>query len=218
MEDDQSSLSSISNFSNSEDFKKVVLIGDPSVGKSSILIRFIKNTFSDDIKTTLGVDHFQKRIGERGRRVKLNIWDTAGQERYRSMAQIYHKGADCVIIVFDISRRETFDRIDFWRKEVLTNAKINVLVVIVGNKTDLESERKVMREEIEKYVGQFGYFYIETSACDNRNNNIDKLFYHVGNSLSDYDGPIEERKIPKKKIERISFTENNYQNNRNCNC
>lgn len=199
--ENESSLSSLSNISNNEDFKKVVLIGDPSVGKSSILTRFIKNKFSEDIKTTLGVDHYQKRIGKSPNRIKLNIWDTAGQERYRSMAQIYHKGADCVIIVFDLTKRETFDRVDFWRDEILANGKSDVLVVVVGNKSDLMEERQVVREEVERAVGEFGYFYIETSALDNRDCCIEKLFEYVGECLKEGEEGDQMGGIGKKRVQ-----------------
>ncbi len=117
----------------------MIVIGDTSVGKTSILLRYINNNFSENIKPTIGCDHYEKEIDLGSNKVKLSIWDTAGQERFRGLASSYYKRAKCVILVFDYTKKSSFEKLDFWKEEIANFADSNILVVVVGNKTDLYS-------------------------------------------------------------------------------
>ena len=168
------------------DGEKVIIIGAPFVGKTSILLRYCENNFSENTKPTVGCERYDKEVAiEGGNTIKLHLWDTAGQERFRGMASSYYKDAECVIIVFDITENSSFTKMDFWTDEVHNYAKKDVLVVVVGNKSDMEAERQVSPEEIEKFVKKNGYFYLETSALDNSNGNIEKVFNHIAEELAE---------------------------------
>ena len=168
------------------DGEKVIIIGAPYVGKTSILLRYCENNFSENTKPTVGCERYDKEVPiQGGNSIKLHLWDTAGQERFRGMASSYYKDAECVIVVFDITELSSFTKMDFWTDEVTNYAKKDVLVVLVGNKSDMEEERKVSPEEIEKFVKKHGYFYLETSALDNSNGNIEKVFDHIAEELAE---------------------------------
>jgi small GTP-binding protein len=125
---------------------KVILVGDPAVGKTNILSRFTKDEFLEDTRSTVGVEFTSKLFEVGVHKIKVNIWDTAGQERFRSITLSYYKGSKGAIIVFDVSRRETFDHVDKWHKDITQNTEDNISVIIVGNKCDLEN-RNVSTEE-----------------------------------------------------------------------
>jgi Ras-related protein Rab-11A len=139
---------------------KVVLIGDSGVGKSNILSRYIKDEFSIDTKTTVGVEFGCKRIEINDLRIKAQIWDTAGQERYKSITNAYYKGSKGAMIVYDITRRDTFDNVDRWLSELKANADSDVTIIIIGNKSDEEKERKVSREEALAKAEHYGNIMI----------------------------------------------------------
>jgi small GTP-binding protein len=163
--------------------EKVIVIGDSSVGKTSILNRYINDKFSDNLKPTIGCDHYEKELTLDGKKIKLSIWDTAGQERFRGLAASYYKRAKCVILVFDITKRESFERLDFWRDELMNFGEDGILVVCIGNKSDLQEQRTVTPDEIQTFVKKHGYFYMETSALQNSDKNIEKVFEHVAETL-----------------------------------
>lgn len=124
--------------------EKIVIIGDVFVGKTSLLFRFKNNIFSEDVKSTLGYDSFEHEITlENGKIVRLWIWDTAGSERFRGTVSLYYKNAKAVIVVFDLTNRDSFDKIQKWKTEVDNHSEENVVVFLVGNKLDLVEDRKV---------------------------------------------------------------------------
>jgi Ras-related protein Rab-11A len=129
---------------------KVVLIGDSGVGKTNILGRYLKNEFNYDSKTTVGVEFGAKRLEIDGVKIKTQIWDTAGQERFRSITNAYYKGAKGALLVYDVTRRDTFDSINKWVPELIQAGDKQVTIILVGNKIDLESERQVSSEEGKK--------------------------------------------------------------------
>lgn len=153
---------------------KVVLLGDSGVGKSNILSRYIRDEFSIDTKSTVGVEFGSKKIKIKGTHIKSQIWDTAGQERYKSITNAYYKGAKGALVVFDISRLETFNNIDRWIGELKTNADNEVSIILIGNKSDLEDLRQVSQDEAKSKAEQYDLAYIETSAFQSIN--IDKSF------------------------------------------
>ena len=128
---------------------KVVLIGDSGVGKSNILSRYLKNEFNFESKATVGVEFGSQKFDLNGYKIKAQIWDTAGQERYKSITNAYYKGAKGALLVYDITRRETFDSVDRWIPDLRTNGDEQVTILLVGNKCDLEENRKVTKEEAE---------------------------------------------------------------------
>eukprot|EP00897_Mesotaenium_endlicherianum_P007372 jgi/Mesen1/6663/ME000340S05823 len=144
---------------------KVLLIGDSGVGKSSLLLRFTTDTF-DDLSPTIGVDFKLKLMQINGKKLKLTIWDTAGQERFRTLTSSYYRGAQGIILVYDVTRRDTFtDLSEVWLKEVdLYSTNPDCVNMLVGNKVDRESERVVSREEGIAFARERGCLFLECSA------------------------------------------------------
>ncbi len=148
---------------------KLVLIGDTCVGKSCILVRFSDDIFDDNYVTTIGVDFRFKTMVVKNKVVKIQIWDTAGQERYKAITRAYYKGAKGAFIVYDITRKETFDDIDKWRNELVSSCNKEVTVMLIGNKCDLEDQREITKEQGEEKAKSFGFSFIETSALSGEN-------------------------------------------------
>ena len=145
---------------------KVVLIGDSGVGKSNLLSRFTRNEFSLDSKSTIGVEFATKSIVAEGKTIKAQIWDTAGQERYRAITSAYYRGAVGALLVYDISKHVTFENVERWLKELRDHAESNIVVMLVGNKSDLKDQRAVETEEAMAFAEQHNLAFIETSALD----------------------------------------------------
>ena len=161
-------------FKYSESLFKILLLGDSGVGKSSIIIRYIENNFSNNLMNSIGVDFKLKNIEVDSKKIKLQIWDTAGQERFKTITTSYYKGAHAILIVFDITDRDSFDHIRNWMADIDKFAKEGVLRILVGNKCDLVNNRKIGMEEAKEIANKYGIKYIETSAKDTIN--IDDLF------------------------------------------
>jgi len=148
---------------------KVVVIGESGVGKSNLILRFAQNTFNPDSKTTIGVDFATKTINVDGKVVKAAVWDTAGQEIYRAIVSAYYRGAVGALLVYDITRRETFEHVQEWLDELRAAADQNISIILVGNKCDLAeadpSKRKVTAEEAREWAETHGLkAAVETSA------------------------------------------------------
>ncbi|KAK0585493.1 hypothetical protein LWI29_029417 [Acer saccharum] len=154
---------------------KITLIGDSGVGKSSLLVNFISSSV-DDPATTIGVDFKIKQLTVGGKRLKLTIWDTAGQERFRTMTNSYYRGAHGIILVYDVTRRETFTNLsDVWAKEVeIYSTNQDCVKMYVGNKVDRESERAVSREEGIALAKEHGCMFLECSAKTGEN--VEQIF------------------------------------------
>ncbi|KAJ6237154.1 ras-related protein rab-5c [Anaeramoeba flamelloides] len=147
--------------------RKMVLLGDSSVGKSSLVFKFVKDQFFENQEPTIGASFLTKTIRFSTYEVKLQIWDTAGQERYESLAPMYYRGASGAFIVYDISRPPTFQKAKFWIKELLANGQSGITIFLVANKSDLE--HKVDSIMASKFCEENGLFYIETSAKTGNN-------------------------------------------------
>lgn len=143
---------------------KVLIIGNSSVGKSNILLRYSENIFNDSFLPTIGVDFKIKNMKLNNKTIKMNIWDTAGQERFKNLTATYYKGANGVMIVFDITDRDSFEDIGKWVSEVKKNSNREVVKLLVGNKLDLQEERTVNKDEAERLAEKYGMTYIEVSA------------------------------------------------------
>mmetsp|Transcript_6070 Transcript_6070/g.8866 ORF Transcript_6070/g.8866 Transcript_6070/m.8866 type:complete len:207 (+) Transcript_6070:62-682(+) len=144
---------------------KLLMIGDAGVGKSSMLLRFTDDSFDDHIQSTIGVDFKVKHMEVNDKRVKITVWDTAGQERFRTLTSSYYRGAQGVIMVYDVTRRDSFENLDQWLKEVKLYTPNNgegVVKLLVGNKIDLP--RRVPREEAEEWAQSQGMIFLEASA------------------------------------------------------
>lgn len=161
---------------------KFIIVGDSFVGKSCLLLRFVDLNFRNQHDLTIGVEFGSKIINISDNNnnnehipIKLHIWDTAGQELFKSIIRSYYRGAIGAILVYDISRRETYDNIIFWLNDVKKNNNMNIQYILVGNKSDLE--RKVSYEEAFIFAENNGLLYIESSAKENIN--IDNIFIEL---------------------------------------
>jgi len=148
---------------------KVVLIGDSGVGKSNLLSRFTRNEFNLESKSTIGVEFATKSIQADTKTIKAQIWDTAGQERYRAITSAYYRGAVGALLVYDISKRISYDNVSRWLKELRDHADQNIVIMLVGNKKDLRHMRQVQTDEAKDFCKQHKLFFIETSALADSN-------------------------------------------------
>ncbi|CAN6459703.1 unnamed protein product [Victoria cruziana] len=164
---------------------KLVLLGDMGTGKTSLVLRFVKGQFFDYQESTIGAAFFSQILSLNEATVKFDIWDTAGQERYHSLAPMYYRGAAAAVVVYDITSMDSFVRAKKWVQELQRQGNPNLVMLLVANKADLETKRKVPSEDGEAYAQENGMFFIETSAKTAQN--VNELFYEIGksqNSLS----------------------------------
>ncbi|XP_068642558.1 ras-related protein RABC2a-like isoform X1 [Aristolochia californica] len=182
----------MSSSSNTYDYSfKILLIGDSGVGKSSLLVSFISNAL-EDLAPTIGVDFKIKLLTVGGKKLKLTIWDTAGQERFRTLTSSYYRGAQGIILVYDVTRRETFTNLsDVWVKEVeLYSTNSNCIKMLVGNKVDKENERAVTREEGKAFAQEYGCLFLECSAKTREN--VEHCFEELALKILDVPSLLEE--------------------------
>ena len=161
---------------------KILTLGYTDVGKTSILLRFTKNTFHDKYVSTIGID-FKSRIITLGNNtiVKVVVYDTAGQERYKGLVKSFYKKANCILLTFDLCNKESFEKLDFWVKELKEYTALEDLyIVLVGNKNDKKKERKVLYEDAKKYAEKNNFEgYYEVSAKLKEGGGIYNLFVDV---------------------------------------
>jgi len=144
---------------------KLIVIGDSGVGKSCLTTKATKNIFEDSYSATIGFEFFTFNIKLNGKIIKLQIWDTCGQELYRSLITNFYRNSSLAIIVYNVTDRNSFENVDLWFKELRTHSNPNVKVFLIGNKIDLEDQRKVQTEEGVKYAEQYKISkFMETSA------------------------------------------------------
>ncbi|KAG7536996.1 Small GTP-binding protein domain [Arabidopsis suecica] len=167
-----------SNFNQKIDYVfKVVLIGDSAVGKSQLLARFSRNEFSIESKATIGVEFQTRTLEIDHKTIKAQIWDTAGQERYRAVTSAYYRGAVGAMLVYDITKRQSFDHVARWLEELRGHADKNIVIMLIGNKTDLGTLRAVPTEDAKEFAQRENLFFMETSALDS--NNVEPSFLTV---------------------------------------
>lgn len=159
---------------------KVVLIGNSNGGKTSLSKKFATGKFDNSENLTIGASFLNKKLRISGKDVILDIWDTAGQERFCSLAKLYYRDADAIIIVYDITLESPISQLKKWRYEIHKKAPKNALLCVVGNKEDLVEQNYDTRE-VRKYAFSFGSMYMHTSAATNRG--VDKLFNEIGKKL-----------------------------------
>lgn len=143
---------------------KLVLLGESAVGKSSLVLRFVKGQFHEYQESTIGAAFLTQTVCIDDTTVKFEIWDTAGQERYHSLAPMYYRGAQVAIVVFDITSQDTFSRAKSWVKELQRQASPNIVIALAGNKADLANKRAVEFDEAQAYATENGLLFMETSA------------------------------------------------------
>lgn len=143
---------------------KLVLLGESSVGKSSLVLRFVKGQFHEFQESTIGAAFLTQTVQIDETTVKFEIWDTAGQERYHSLAPMYYRGAQAAIVVYDISNKESFQKAQTWIKELQRQANPNIVIALAGNKLDLANKRAVSYEEAKQYADETSLLFMETSA------------------------------------------------------
>ena len=153
---------------------KVVLVGDSFVGKTNIMSRYLKNEFHDDSKATVGVEFGSKQFNIDGHTIKAQIWDTAGQERYKAITSAYYKGAKGAFVVYDITRKGSFESVEKWVNDLKAAADKSLTIILVGNKCDLEDQRQVTKEQGEEKANHLELAFMETSAFSGEN--LDKAF------------------------------------------
>ncbi len=172
---------------------KVVLIGDSGVGKSSILLRYTDDRFSDHQPTTIGVDFKTKYETVQGKRLKVALWDTAGQERFRTLTTTYYRGAQGAILVFDVTRQDTFTNLNTWLEQLESaDTSRGTVKLLIGNKVDLPN-RVVSFEEAELLAKSKGMIYIETSAKTKKG--ISETFEEMIHKIGDSDSLLETAKM-----------------------
>ena len=184
---------------------KVLLIGNSSVGKSSLLLRFVDNQWNDLFVPTIGVDFKIRTMEIDNKNVKLQIWDTAGQERFKNITASYYRGAHGIFVVYDISDTESFKNINNWLIEIEKNANKNVYKILVGNKCDLEDKRTVSYQQGKELAETYGMQFIETSAKSNTN--VDEGFHLLGRevmkmSLNDKEKNFGNKDKNKMKLDK----------------
>ena len=160
---------------------KVVIVGDSFVGKTNIMSKYLKNEFHEDSKATVGVEFGSRQFNIDGHIIKAQIWDTAGQERYKAITSAYYKGAKGAFIVYDITRKESFDNVTKWAEQLKSSADKNLTIIIIGNKIDLEDQRQVKTEDGQNKANELESAFIETSASSGTN--IDKAFEKMINEV-----------------------------------
>ena len=143
---------------------RYIIVGDSNVGKSCLLLQFTDNKFRQNHEATIGVEFGGKTIQLSEKTIKIQIWDTAGQEVYQAITRGYYKGATGAFVVYDITRKETFEHVERWLEDVKTNASKDIQIILIGNKKDLESERVVTFEEGSTLAEKYGILFLETSA------------------------------------------------------
>ena len=192
--------------------QKIIFTGDSGVGKTSIINSIMGQKFSPEYEPSIGVDFFSKTIRYKGRLIKLQIWDSAGQEKFRSLIPNYIRGSSLIFLIFDVSKKESFQHLNEWIDFITNIEKGNI--VIVGNKIDLKENIEVTKEEAEKYCSEKKYEYFEVSAKEGTN--INNLLYTSVASLPIFNS-LNVEGISKENIIENLFQENldsfRYQNN-----
>jgi len=143
---------------------KYIIVGDTAVGKSCLLLQFTDKRFQPVHDLTIGVEFGSRTLTIDNNQVKLQIWDTAGQEKFRSITRSYYRGAAGALLVYDITRRETFDHLTTWLEDCRKYSNSNIVIMLIGNKCDLENKRQVTKEEGAAFAKENSLLFLETSA------------------------------------------------------
>ncbi|XP_018565852.1 ras-related protein Rab6-like [Anoplophora glabripennis] len=191
---------------------KLVFLGEQSVGKTSLITRFMYDSFDTTYQATVGIDFLSKTVYLKDRTVRLQLWDTAGQERFRSLIPSYIRDSSVAVVVYDITNFKSFEQTERWIEEVRKERGTNVIIILVGNKVDLEDIRQVSVEVAERKSKELNTLFIETSAKVGYN--IKQLFRRIGDALPDLDSALNEGEALKEvcldKIDKGEDSEKTY--------
>ena len=184
---------------------KVIVLGSSEVGKTCILNRYFNNEFQENALSTIGIDFQTKFFKFDDQKVKVNYTDTAGQEKFRAISVNYLKGTNGVILVFDITNKESFDLLETWMNDLKENNKVDISKVLIGNKLDLAEDRQVQKEEAEKFAKSIGCKYYEGSAKSGENikEALDEIARLTYNYVKDND-EIKEKRGNSIELKRAS--------------
>ena len=197
---------------------KVILIGDSAVGKTNIMNKYLKGKFLENSRATVGVEFGTKLFNISEHKIKAQIWDTAGQEKYRSITSAYYKGSKGAFIVYDITRKNSFDNVEKWINDlkIIGDPKINIM--LIGNKIDLEDQREVLREQGEEKAKSFGCAFLETSALngDNIEKGFELMIYDIYKKYGQDNNEDDDEDITIEKAEDINLNIDNKPENKGC--
>ena len=163
---------------------KVLLLGNSDVGKSSLLLRYVDSVWNDAFVPTIGVDFKVKTLTINEKKVKMQIWDTAGQERFRTVVSTYFRGAHGILLLYDVTNRDSFKNLESWLIEIEKNAKEKVLKILIGNKCDLTDDREIQSDEGKAFALRNGMEFMETSA--KMNTNVTEAFETLGKLMIEF--------------------------------
>ena len=184
---------------------KLVLLGEAAVGKSSIVLRFVSNDFSENKEPTIGAAFLTQRVNINDHIVKFEIWDTAGQERFASLAPMYYRNAQAALVVYDVTKPQSFIKARHWVKELHEQASQDIIIALIGNKIDLLEDdpdsRKVAKEEGEKLAEEENLLFFETSAKTAIN--INEVFLKIGETI-----PLKNSKDLNENLNGLTVTDN----------
>ena len=199
---------------------KYIIIGDPSVGKSNLLMKFANNKFTEDYEATIGVEFGVKNLQIDNKIYRIQIWDTAGQENFRSITRAYYKNCVCAMVVYDITKRTSFNNVQNWLQDVITQSPKTVLIILIGNKIDLEDKREVIFDEGNEFAIKHGIMFMETSAKTGEG--VEEAFrksvQEIENKIKEnyYDLNSETCGIKKGKTNNISISSEKKKEKRGC--
>ena len=176
---------------------KIMVLGESKVGKTSLIKRYTKDQFGGVYLTTVGMDFQDKIIEIEDKKVRLQVWDTAGQERFRNVTKSYFQSSRGLLVVYDITDKESFEKINFWIKNIKENAPENAKLILVGNKCDLANERQISYEEGEKKASNYNIKFFESS--EKEGTNVKEFFFYLANEI--YQDEKTKGKDNKKTIQ-----------------
>ena len=192
---------------------KVVLLGESAVGKTSIITRFVENKFKQDVMSSLSANFVSKKL-EIGKNqfIKFDIWDTAGQEKYRALTKIFYQDSKIVILVYDITNKNSFNELkNYWYEKVKENSSNDVIFAIAGNKCDLYENEQVEKTEGEKFAKEIGAIFHETSALNS--NGINELFTDIAMKFSSPNISSDNNSVENNKEDKHKLTLSNSKGN-----
>ncbi|BGP53840.1 hypothetical protein JCM8202_004507 [Rhodotorula sphaerocarpa] len=195
---------------------KLVFLGEQSVGKTSLITRFMYDTFDNTYQATIGIDFLSKTMYLEDRTVRLQLWDTAGQERFRSLIPSYIRDSSVAVVVYDVTNRASFMNTSKWVDDVRSERGNDVIIVLVGNKTDLNDKRQVTTEEAETKSKELNVMFIETSA--KAGHNVKTLFRKIAQALPGMDNPNEAQTGANQMIDVSVTPTNTTENEGGCSC
>ena len=180
---------------------KVLLLGNSDVGKSSLILRYVDQVWSDTFVPTIGVDFKVKTLELQNKQIKMQIWDTAGQERFRNVISSYFRGAHGILLIYDVTNRDSFKNLESWLIEIEQNSSENVLKVLIGNKNDLVDDKEIKTEEGQAFANRNGMQFIETSAKENTN--VTEAFECLVKLMMEFNS---EKKAPTTKNDKKALS------------